>query len=221
MKIQAAIFVTFLSSACNAFSGTTISSQRFDTSLSESNRRSFLSTSSSILPLSFLVSSSSFPSIASAKSTPTTAASGLLPDLPPDAVRSYLQYRGPLQTFADYYLFDLRDQILDTNQWGEVGALFNSQNARGGQGQPSAVERNIINPMRILALSMDPDVADDMRSAQFEFEVRLLGFNFNLFHISPLLISLQSFCSQLNITSLCAQRSMAKITKVRLQDKLW
>ena len=87
-------------------------------------------------------------------------------------MRSYLQYRTALQISADYYLFDLRDQLQDTQNWGEVGSVFNSQNARGGEGQPSPIERNFVNPMRILGLSMPPDVGEDMRTAQFEFEVR-------------------------------------------------
>jgi hypothetical protein len=36
---------------------------------------------------------------------------GNLPDLPPDAVRSYLQYRVPLQTAADFYIFELQDLL--------------------------------------------------------------------------------------------------------------
>lgn len=100
----------------------------------------------------------------------TTAVSGSLSDLPPNAVRSYLQYRTPLQISADYYLFDLRSQLQDVNRWGEVGEAFVGTNARGGQGQPSAVERNFVNPMRILGLSMPPEEADILRQSQFDFE---------------------------------------------------
>merc|ERR1712071_24875 len=137
-----------------------------------SGRREFFKSGATpaLLPvLGLTLTSSSLPANAETTSI-TTASSGLLPDLPPDAVRSYLQYRTPLQISADYYLFDLRDQIKDINQWGEINALFNSQNARGGQGQPSALERNFVNPMRILSLSMPPDTADEMRLAQFDFE---------------------------------------------------
>lgn len=138
--------------------------------LNASNRRDFLQS----IPLSTVLiatTSTTFsPSPANAGSAVTTASSGLLPDLPPDAVRSYLQYRTPLQISADFYLFDLRDQLQDTQTWGEVGSVFNSQNSRGGQGQPSPIERNFVNPMRILGLSMPPDVGEDMRTAQFEFE---------------------------------------------------
>lgn len=43
-------------------------------------------------------------------------------------------------------------------------------NNNKGQGQPSKMERDYVNPMRILSLSMPPDEADDMRAAQFKFE---------------------------------------------------
>ena len=94
---------------------------------------------------------------------------GLLPDLPPDAVKSYLQYRISLQTSADYYLWDLQEKIGDTDEWGQIGELFQTNNNKG-QGQPNKIERDFTNPMRILALSMPPDIADDMRDAQFKFE---------------------------------------------------
>lgn len=110
------------------------------------------------------------PAPALAARPTTNAGSGALPDLPPEAVRSYLQYRTPLQVSADYYLFDLRDQIDDPSRWGEVGQVFVGSNARGGQGQPSQIERNFVNPMRILGLSMPPEEADELRRAQFDFE---------------------------------------------------
>jgi hypothetical protein len=109
------------------------------------------------------------PSLANAV-TVTGAADGNLPDLPSEAVRSYLQYRIPLQISADYYLWDLQDKILDTDEWGDVGQLFSSSNSRGGQGQPNRIERDFVNPMRILGLSMPPETAEEMRNAQFAFE---------------------------------------------------
>lgn len=101
--------------------------------------------------------------------TVTGANDGNLPDLPPDAVRSYLQYRIPLQTSADFYVFDLQDLLDDTSNWGEVGQLFAVANNRG-QGNPSRIEREFTNVMRILSLSMPPDTADGLRDAQFKFE---------------------------------------------------
>ena len=94
---------------------------------------------------------------------------GNLADLPPEAVRSYLQYRMPLQTSADYYVFELQDKIKDSDDWGDIGELFSAKNNRG-QGQPSRIEREYVNPMRILGLSMPPDIADRMRESQFKFE---------------------------------------------------
>jgi hypothetical protein len=94
---------------------------------------------------------------------------GNLSDLPPEAVRSYLQYRMPLQTSADYYVFELQDKVKDIDDWGEIGELFRA-NSNRGQGNPSRIEREYVNPMRILGLSMPPDIADRMRDSQFKFE---------------------------------------------------
>ena len=101
--------------------------------------------------------------------TPTGPNDGNLVDLPPEAVRSYLQYRMPLQTSADFWLFELHDLLSDTNTWGEIGELFQVNNNRG-QGNPSRMEREFTNTFRILGLSMPPDTADEMREAQFRFE---------------------------------------------------
>lgn len=49
--------------------------------------------------------------------TPTGSSDGNLPELPTDAVRSYLQYRVPLQISADYYVFDLQRMVGDVEQW--------------------------------------------------------------------------------------------------------
>lgn len=99
----------------------------------------------------------------------TTSTDGNLPDLPNEAVRSYLQYRIPLQIAADYYIFSLQDIIGDPDEWGEASQLFRVNNNKG-QGQPSRVERDFVNPMRVLLLSFPPDVSDDMRTEQFKFE---------------------------------------------------
>ena len=99
-----------------------------------------------------------------------SASNGLLDDLPADAAKAYLQYRIPLQIAADSYIFDLQDKVGDVDEWGNVGQIFQSNNARGGQGQPSKVERDFVNPMRIVLLSMPPDIAEEMRDAQFKFE---------------------------------------------------
>ena len=101
--------------------------------------------------------------------TRTTALDGNLPDLPPEATRSYLQYRIPLQIAADYYVFELQGKLGNVDDWGEINQLFRVNNNKG-QGQPSKIERDYTNPMRILGLSMPPDEADEMRAAQFKFE---------------------------------------------------
>ena len=59
------------------------------------------------------------PSVSSAAMTGAAD----LPDLPPEAVRSYLQYRVPLQISADYYLWELRDKISRIDDWGEVNEV--------------------------------------------------------------------------------------------------
>ena len=82
-----------------------------------STRRSWLQTSSSVL-LGAAIASTSTPQAAFAK-TVTNAAS-LDPDLPNDAVKSYLQYRYSLQLAADYYIFDLQNMVADT---GEIHIL--------------------------------------------------------------------------------------------------
>jgi hypothetical protein len=99
----------------------------------------------------------SFPSQAA-----TGPSDGNLPDLPNEAVRSYLQYRGPLQTSTDFYLFDLYDTLKDPSDWGNVGELF--------QSKPTRIEREFTNVMRVVGLSMPPDEAEEMRAAQYDFE---------------------------------------------------
>jgi hypothetical protein len=59
--------------------------------------------------------------------------------------------------------------IQDPSDYGEVNDLFVSKNGRGG-GNPSRIEREFTNTFRILGLSMPPDVADEMRDAQYRFE---------------------------------------------------
>lgn len=99
----------------------------------------------------------------------TGAEDGNLPDLPPEASRSYLQYRIPLQVAIDYYLFELKPKLSKIDDWGEVNQLFQTNNNRG-QGQPNKIERDYTNTMRILLLSFPPDESESMRSSQFKFE---------------------------------------------------
>lgn len=101
---------------------------------------------------------------------PTDATSGNLPDFPPEAIRSYLQYRYPLQLAADFYIFDLQSMVANTDSFGEVNDLVASRASNGGGGGASRIERDYVNPMRIIGLSMPPDVADEIRDSQFAFE---------------------------------------------------
>mmetsp|Transcript_43544 Transcript_43544/g.63895 ORF Transcript_43544/g.63895 Transcript_43544/m.63895 type:complete len:309 (-) Transcript_43544:455-1381(-) len=117
------------------------------------------------------------PLPAFAAGTVTTITDGNLSDLPPDAARSYLQYRAALQISADFYMFELQRKILDIDDWGEVNQLFTQSGARGGQGQPNRIERDFTNPMRILGLSMPPDESEEMRAAQYQFERAMGGMS--------------------------------------------
>jgi len=132
-------------------------------------RRSWLQTSASSLLLG-AAAPAKFASAAAPAREVTDASSGLLPDLPPEAVRSYLQYRFPLQLAADYYVFDLQTMVADTDEFGAVSELVASKGARGGQGGASRIEREYVNPMRIVGLSMPPEYADEIRDSQFAFE---------------------------------------------------
>lgn len=136
--------------------------------LAQQDRRSFLLTNVGVAGVVGL-SPTYTAAAAAAVSGSEDVLSGLLSDLPPEAARSYLQYRIPLQISADYYMWDLQGKIADPDSWGEINEIFQVNNNKG-QGNPSRVERDFVNPMRILGLSMPPDVADEMRDAQFEFE---------------------------------------------------
>lgn len=135
-----------------------------DIESSANSRRQFLTA----VPAGALALSQLFGN-AQVTNAATGSSDGNLPDLPSEAVRSYLQYRIPLQIAADYYVFELQDKVGNIEDWGEIGQLFRVNNNKG-QGQPSKIERDYVNPMRILLLSMPPDVSDDMRDAQFRFE---------------------------------------------------
>jgi len=130
--------------------------------MTQFSRRGFVGSAAAMAVMTGMSSSASAAGIAQ-------VTDGNLPDLPNEAVRAYLQYRVPLQIAADSYVFNIQEMMGDVDSWGEVGQLFRVNNNRG-QGQPSKIERDFINPMRILLLSFPPDVSDDMRDAQFRFE---------------------------------------------------
>jgi len=142
--------------------GILVGSEKTD-SVTPLSRRNFVGSTAAVAVLAGMSPS------AGAASGIATASDGNLPDLPSEAVRSYQQYRIPLQIAADYYVFSLQGMIADIDQWGDVGQLFQVNNNKG-QGQPSKIERDFVNPMRILLLSFPPEFSDDMRDAQFRFE---------------------------------------------------
>ena len=138
------------------------------TTIQQQTRRSWLQTSAT----SLLIGSFATPFVqsASAARPVTDASSGELPDLPTQAVQSYLQYRYGLQLAADFYIFDLQTMVADTNEYGAVNDLVTSRGGRGGAGGASRIEREYVNPMRIIGLSMPPEYADEIRETQFAFE---------------------------------------------------
>lgn len=139
-------------------------STRRDVLLSASFSLAF-GTASVLTPLT----STAMPPVSSKAPALTGMGDGNLSELPGEAVKSYLQYRIPLQISSDFYVFELQDLLKDTSDWGEIGQLFSVASARGGQGT-SRIEREFTNVFRILGLSMPPEYADDMRDAQFNFE---------------------------------------------------
>ncbi len=64
------------------------------------------------------IASTSTPQAAFARTV--TDASSLDPDLPNDAIKSYLQYRYSLQLAADYYIFDLQNMVADTGEINNI-----------------------------------------------------------------------------------------------------
>lgn len=179
MRLLSVYLVAFVLPIVRAFSLTASHEARVplrtQTALSaesEINRRQILFRSGSIIASS--VALSSFPSVVTANDVKiNTISDGNLPDLPTEASRSYLQYRIPLQIAADFFIFELQPKLANVDDWGEINVLFQTNNARAGQGSPNKIERDFTNPMRILGLSMPPDEAEEMRAAQFKFEAAM------------------------------------------------
>jgi len=74
----------------------------------------------------------------------------------------------PFATPSSYILTTV-PSAQDPSDYGEVNEFFQVNNNRG-QGNPSRIEREFTNVFRILGLSMPPEVADEIRDAQFRFE---------------------------------------------------
>lgn len=141
---------------CSPISSLDMTNDIDDTSAQRQHtRRSWLQTSSILIGTTGMISSATtaFPQSALAREV-TDASSGELPDLPPEAVRSYLQYRFSLQLAADFYIFDLQTMVGDTDEFGAVSELVASKGARGGQGGASRIEREFVNPSEYLLIRM-------------------------------------------------------------------
>lgn len=80
-----------------------------------------------------------------------------------------------LRTTYTYAQLNMNNTTID--EYGQVSELVRSTNARGGQGQPSRIEREYVNPMRIMGLSLPPEYADDVRDTQFAFERAMSKLN--------------------------------------------
>ena len=157
LKAQVVCILALLNT-CNAFSGpkpqirtsscTSLNSKPSSNSYTAtSSRREWIQTT--IAATGALAIGESLTGFSAPARAVTGFADGNLPDLPPDAGRSYLQYRVPLQIAADYYVFELNDQLGNIDEWGNVNQLFQTNNNKG-QGQPNKIERDYTNPMRIL-----------------------------------------------------------------------
>ena len=136
---------------CSPVSSLDMTNNIYDTTTTQHQhtRRSWLQTSSILIGTGMIAST--FPQSALAREV-TDASSGELPDLPPEAVRSYLQYRFSLQLAADFYIFDLQTMVGDTDEFGAVSELVASKGARGGQGGASRIEREYVNPSEYLLI---------------------------------------------------------------------
>uniref|UniRef100_A0A7S4EV24 Uncharacterized protein n=1 Tax=Chrysotila carterae TaxID=13221 RepID=A0A7S4EV24_CHRCT len=91
-------------------------------------------------------------------------------DLPKNTKQAYDQYWRPLQLGADFYVFELRDQISNPQKWDLVGSLAEGKSI-GSASSPSRLEREFLSPMRILSLAFPPDAGgDDLQAALDGFE---------------------------------------------------
>mmetsp|Transcript_43523 Transcript_43523/g.136526 ORF Transcript_43523/g.136526 Transcript_43523/m.136526 type:complete len:252 (-) Transcript_43523:159-914(-) len=99
----------------------------------------------------------------------------LMDILSKDGAKAYRQYWPALQLAADFYAFEMEPLIQQPEKWAKFEDLFRESGARGGQGQPSQLEREFINPMRMMTVTFpEPDTmqtalqafSKDMRQLQ-------------------------------------------------------
>jgi len=139
---------------------TTTNVGKVDSLVDDSRRRGILSAAPGIILASFL---HPLPSSASPSPFPS-------PDPRVPKNKYYEQYKATLSLSADYYYYRLGPSLASPDDWEDVSTLFTSMQGRSG-GQPSWIERNFANPMRIVASGMDdPQATEDLNEARDEFE---------------------------------------------------
>lgn len=75
-----------------------------------------------------------------------------------------------LQLAGDYYVFELHDNVANPQAWDLVGGSMIGRNIGSAQ-SPSKMERDIINPMRVLSLAFPPDAGgEEMTDALTKFQ---------------------------------------------------
>lgn len=91
----------------------------------------------------------------------------LMDVLAKDGFKAYKQYWPALQLAADFYVFEMEPLVREPAKWAKFEDLFRESAARGGQGQPSRIEREFISPMRMMTTTFpEPDA---MQLAQQDF----------------------------------------------------
>jgi len=96
----------------------------------------------------------------------------------PSNMRIALDQNGPLlQLAGDFYAFILYDQVMEPNTWDNIGNLMSGSSIGSAQ-SPSKLEREIVNPMRIVSLAFPPDAGgDEMAAALGKFQKAMFYLN--------------------------------------------
>lgn len=93
-----------------------------------------------------------------------------LRELPPKSRKLYLQYLPTLQEAADFYVFELLEKIYDQTQWSIFPSLVESRST-GSVTTPTRLEREFLNPMKIIALGFPQEIGGKtMFQAEEEFQ---------------------------------------------------
>lgn len=131
------------------------------------------------LPAALVASNAPLLPAVAAMPRRTELAEVALDELPPGAATAYRQYWPAMQLAADYFVFELRDQIKNPQSWDAIGATMVSKSIGSAQ-SPSKLETDIVNPMRILTLAFPPDAGSD------EMQKELENFQFAMFGLSKI-----------------------------------